>query len=490
MNQKTNHSIRKFAEGVIAQLIVGGVAWSAVALGANAATAGFVFLVTILAVGISTNLTVSLIASVTATLFYNYSFFPPIGTFTIYEQANWVALISFFSVSVIATRLVLKARTKAGDAEARREEIEGLYALSVDMFTGSAQTRGPGEATRRVLKYAGAAAGGMTLFGSGPYDQRVISWFGAEDEDREHRAAAAGWSKKPVEVWTADGHNIYLPLSLGESLAGVLAVCGTSATLHALESAATLLALAMERERFLAEDAHIQALEEGDALKSSLLRAVSHDLATPLTAIMLQIERLQGTVEGPAASVVDDIAEHTGRLRRRIENLLAMARLEARNVVPRPEPTPAADLFRAVREHLPSIASTRRIEVSVAPDCPELFVDPSLALEILANLLENAYQASAPNAPIELSAFISPVDREMVRLEIADRGSGLTTPEGRAEMIDLSDIPRQGLGLEIARSLGRASGGSVTLMNRSGGGALARIDLPAAYLPALDAADE
>jgi signal transduction histidine kinase len=179
-------------------------------------------------------------------------------------------------------------------------------------------------------------------------------------------------------------------------------------------------------------------------------------------------------------AAVDDIAEQTGRLHRRIENLLAMARLEARSVVPRPEPTPAADLFRAVREHLPYVAQSRRIEVRVAPDCPEVYVDPSLALEILANLVENAHQASPPERPIELTAFRHPLHPDRVRLEIADRGPGLPALAGS------SDTPRRGLGLEIARSLGNASGGEVTLANRPGGGAIARVDLPAAHLPAIE----
>jgi len=223
------------------------------------------------------------------------------------------------------------------------------------------------------------------------------------------------------------------------------------------------------------ESAHLQAMREGDALKTSLLRAVSHDFVTPLTAISLQIDRLR-TVSNDTA--VAAIAEQTERLKRRIENLLAMARLEARSVVPRPEPTPAADLFRAAREHLPMIAEGRPIEVHVAPDCPDVYVDPSLALEILVNLIENAHQAAPPGTPIELAAFRHPLDADRVRLEVADRGPGISAAP--------SDTPRLGLGLEIARSLGTASGGQVTLANRTGGGAVARIDLPAAQLPVAD----
>src|SRR5581483_4295469 len=439
-------------------------------------TVGYIFLVTILAVALWTDLATSLVSSLVATLFYNYNFLPPLHTFTISDPSNWIALTTFFSASVVVTRLVVRARSLAESAEARRREVEALYALSVDLFTATNRVGALGEATTRVLTNAGASGGGLVLFGISPYDQKVISWSGSKEEEIEDLIAGSGRHDRPVEFPAAHGRDVYLPLNIGGKVIGVLAARGTKATLSALESAATLVALAVERERFLAETAHMQALEEGDALKTSLLRAVSHDLATPLTAVALQIERLRSLVDGDALGVVHDIAEHTGRLRRRIENLLAMARLEARSVMPHPEPTPAADLFRFAREHLPLVAQHRRLEIQVAAACPEIFVDPSLALEILANLIENAHQAAPAGTPIELSAFRHPLEHDRVRLEIADHGPGLP--------VELpSDTSRRGLGLEIARSLASASGGQVTLANRPGGGAIARIDLPAALLP-------
>jgi two-component system sensor histidine kinase KdpD len=473
--------MRDLARFVLAQLIVGAVTWTALHAGANAATAGFAFLITVLGVAVATNLTTALVTSIVATLCYNFFFFPPVGTFTIAEPANWIALISFFLASIIATRLVTSARTQAAQAEARRREVEALYALSVDLFTATNRVGALGEAAARALANAGATGGGLILFGAGTYDQRVVSWTGTKQEEIEDLIAGVGRHKRPLEFPAIIGRDVYLPLNLGRNVVGVLAARGTTATLRALESAATLVALAIERERFLAESAHMQALEEGDALKTSLLRAVSHDLATPLTAVALQIERLRSLVDGEAVVVVKDIAEHTGRLRRRIENLLAMARLEARSVVPRPEPTPAADLFRSVREHLPLVVQNRRIEIRIDRETPDVFVDPSLALEILANLIENAHQASPHDAAIELTAFRHPLDPERVRIEVADRGPGLR-PETDVTK-DPSDTPRRGLGLEIARNLATASGGQVTLANRAGGGAIARVDLPAAYLP-------
>jgi two-component system, OmpR family, sensor histidine kinase KdpD len=466
---------RTLVRAAVAQLAVGGVTFIALNLDANAATVGFGYLIAVLGIAVWTNLATALVSSVLATACYNFYFLPPVRTFTIQDPSNWIALASFFCASLIASRLVLRARMQAETAEARRKEIEALYALSIDLFTATNRVGALGEATARALANAGASGGGLILFGRGPYDQSSAAWIGPKPEEVEDLIAGVGRHRQTLEIPALSGRDVYLALNVGNHMVGVLVARATSATLRALESVATLVALAIEREKFLEESAHVQALREGDALKTSLLRAVSHDLATPLTAIALHVERLRTVVNEPS---VDAIAEQTGRLQRRIENLLAMARLEARSVVPHPEPSPAADLFRAAREHLPLIVENRPIEVRVDPDCPEVYVDPSLALEILVNLIENAHQASPAGTPIELAAFRHPLDPERVRLEVADRGPGVVAAP--------SDTPRSGLGLEIARSLSSASGGQMTLSNRAGGGAVARVDLPAAHLPRVE----
>jgi len=311
---------------VIALLLVGLLTFAAMFAGANATTVGFAYIILILVISIVRGLTAGLVSSVAAAACFNYFFLPPLHTWSIDEPANWVALISFFVTSVIASKLVV-----------RRKEVE-----------------------------------------------------------------------------------------------------------------------------------HLEALRESDALKTALLRAVSHDLSTPLTAIGLQIDRLRQRL-GPEP--IAELAEQAERLRRRIENLLAMARLEAGTFAPRPEPTPPADLFRAVREHLP-LATNLRVRVS--DDCPDIYADPSLALEVMVNLVENAERASPRGSIIELLAHRA--DRERVRLEVLDRGSGIAETQ--------SDTARRGLGLEIARSFAAASNGSVVLANRTGGGAVATVDFPAAILPA------
>ena len=330
------------------------------AMDLNANAVGFLFLIVVLAASIRGGLLGGMVASIAATLCYNYFFFPPRYTFAIHEAANWVALAAFLVTSVTVSRLVIAARVQAERAEE----------------------------------------------------------------------------------------------------------------------------LAVERERFLEENAHVQALRESETLKTSLLRAISHDLTTPLTAITIHTEALRRRAAGDDGlqGAVAGIADETARLHRRIDNLLAMARLEAGKSKPRREPTPPADLFRAARENLPLVFQARPVSIRVEEDCPDANVDPVLALEILVNLIENAHRVSPAGAPLELTARIHPQDRAQVRIEILDRGPGVPTG------IAASDVAQRGLGLEIARSLAAANGGSIDITPRPGGGAIARLDVPSAPLPQMESA--
>ncbi|HMM35265.1 MAG TPA: hypothetical protein PKA62_11105, partial [Thermoanaerobaculia bacterium] len=105
---------------------------------------------------------------------------------------------------------------------------------------------------------------------------------------------AAGASIVVPEVPAPGGaSDAYFPLVVGGKPRGVLVVLGARAGRTVLEPAARLVALAVERERFLAENAHLEALRQSEGLKTALLRAVSHDLRSPLTAIGLSIEGLR-----------------------------------------------------------------------------------------------------------------------------------------------------------------------------------------------------
>lgn len=471
----------------LAALFVALVTAAGALLKLSPITQGFLFLLVVLLVAMRAGLVVSTITSLLASVCFNYFFLPPLYELTIADPRNWVALMTLLGVSVLVTRLVVRARDEAAASAARRKEIEALYELSVQFLTASNRVGALGEATTRALLSIGANGGGLVLFDGSVHRHNVAAWIGEKQDYVEDLLSGVGRHGQTLEFPAAEGRDVYLPLIVGGHRSGVLVARQVTTPRKVLESVAALLALAVEREKFLAENAHLHAIRESDGLKTSILRAVSHDLKTPLTAMALHIEALRRVIgDGRGRESLAELDQENSRLRRRIENLLSMARLDAGRVAPRPEPIPPGDLFRSSLDSLALLNRSRSIETSVAGDCPDVLVDPSLALEMIVNLIENAHRASPAEGSIELVARRHPVDEDRVRIEILDRGSGVGHASSAfgevSPVIDDGDLPSRGLGLEIARSLAAASGGSAILMSRAGGGAVARIDLPAASM--------
>lgn len=424
--------------------------------GANETTAGFFELLAVLFVAAGRGFAAGAGASLVATLAYNFFFLPPVHTFSIADGRNGVALATFLIVAVVAGRLLATARERAAEAQAGRRDAETLSELALELFAFHPRSGDLEGMTGRVLRALGARGGALAL--AGP--------------DGEERPAVA--LAVPPGVDTALGA-AEVPLELGGEHLGRLTLLGATAPGRVCEAAGRLLALALERQRLLAETARAEAARESERLQSALLRAVSHDLKSPLTALRIGLEALDGRADLPddAAQRIGSLARDQERLARRVDNLLALARVEAGLVRPRPEPTPPADLFGAARADLAHLLEGRAVQVRIAADCPDLWVDPVLATEVVVNLLENAARHAPPDRPLELSARRAGAQ---VELAVADRGPG----PGGAAAGPAGDGERAGLGLRIARELARASGGGVVLEARAGGGALARFTLPAA----------
>ena len=165
------------------------------AIGLNPSTVGFAYLIVVLLISVWGGLLAGTVASVVATLCYNFFFFPPLYTFTIENPANWFALVAFLVASVTVNRLVVAARVQAEKAEQRRTELETLYGLSIDLFTATNRVGALGEAAGRALKLLGARAGGLVLFDGSPFRQNVISWSGDKPDEIEDLIAGVGRHK-------------------------------------------------------------------------------------------------------------------------------------------------------------------------------------------------------------------------------------------------------------------------------------------------------
>jgi two-component system sensor histidine kinase KdpD len=458
----------------------------ATSLRLNHTSAGFLLLIGVLIVASRQPLLVATSAAILATLLYNYFFFEPIGTFHIEDPENWIALVTFLATSVLANRLLVRARMHAEVARAGRADSDALYELSVELLRGSGGMAPIGEAAVRYLSRLGATSGGLILFGASPQQQSVVAWHGEPaTSEVEEIAAGAGRHRQTTSLPSRFGHDHCVPIIVSGRARAALLARG-SVSLNALESASNILSFALEREEFLEGRAHVAALRESNELKTSLLQAVAHDLKSPLTVLRVESEALDRKGAGqPGTDIhVRAIRDEVARLNRRIDNLLSVARVEGGIITPRFEPTPPADLFRAARESLHGVTTRCSIRTSLDHETPDVMVDPSLALEIVVNLIENAEHAAPDGSTVELFARVSPEAAGRVWLEVADRGAGMPTAPQRSGAASSNGQNVHGLGMELARKLAAVNGGTVEWFARPGGGTIARVDLPSALLEA------
>lgn len=481
--------VRSLLAGIPIEIGIGGGVIAVAALilrlaSLNPTTVALVLLVIVLFLGGWRGTVGGIIASILATACLNFFFLPPLHTWNIEDTGNWIALGCFLVASILSGRLVTVARREAATSEARRQEVDSLYRLSVDLFQATSHVGRLDRAAERALTASGATEGGLVLFEGSFYRQRTVWWRGAQRDLDEDVIAGVGRHRRIAELPASTGRDLYVPLMIGGKAEGAFVARRTNVTINTLENVATLLALAAERERLFAEQAHVEAIRESDRLKTSLLRAVSHDLASPLTALTLHASRVRRFAPEADAPVVEALEQELSRLRRRIDKLLALARLEAGALTPSPEPTPPADLFRSVRENLSMIDRSRTLVVQVDEECPDLNVDPSLALEVMVNVVENADTASPQDQKIILRA--GRLSETMVRIEVEDRGPGVELvprPHEEAPEMEGSTSGRRGLGLEIVVGLLRSMGGTLSYERTDDGANVARIDLPAARQP-------
>ncbi|MHB1569967.1 MAG: sensor histidine kinase, partial [Solirubrobacteraceae bacterium] len=247
-----------------------------------------------------------------------------------------------------------------------------------------------------------------------------------------------------------------------------------------------LVAIADRRDALQAEQVETAALRRSDELKTALLRAVSHDLRTPLTAIVAAGHALGAgsLTDQERAELSAAVVEEGTRLAGLVDNLLALSRLQAGTATPRSDWVSVEDLISGAAEGLR--AGSPRLQLDVAPDVPEIRADAAQLERAVANLLENAGRYGG-GMPIEVS-----VRREgdRVQMTVSDRGPGIAATE-RARIFEPfyrgRDASRawtgSGLGLAIVKGFVEANGGTISVATRPGGGTSFVVSFPVAQRP-------
>lgn len=412
-------------------------------------------------------------AAALAFLVYNFYLVEPRFTFS-FESEDLLTLAVFLAVAMLTGNLTGRVRDQAARAEARARTTDILFRATREFSALSDEA----VIREKLAQHLAAASGG----GAFVHDARhAVSHPASLDVPAEVAEAAAALEQEAggqARTTTARAWALRSLRSAGETLgvAGWRAGGGRGAgrdeqTL--LEILADAGAAAIARARLAAAKSEAEARARTEDLRNALLSSISHDLRTPLAAILASASSLEEFGEGFPAETRRDLAatirEEAVRLDAFVANLLSMTRVEAGALSVDPAPFSAAEVMsRTVAHRARSLG--RQASVVAPADLPDALGDPSLFEQALGNVVENAMRHTPPDASVEVKAWSA--DREVV-VEVSDGGAGVAQDE--VERIfdkffrgaDGRRRPGTGLGLSITRGLIEGMGGVVTARNKA-----------------------
>jgi two-component system, OmpR family, sensor histidine kinase KdpD len=484
----------------------------AAALGAVAAALGFgvliktwvgvgnvdlVFLTAIVAVAVRFGLWPSLLASVAAALAYNFFFLPPIYTFTITDPANVVAFGFFTLVAIIVSSVAARGRTQAVAAMDRARTTESLYAFSRKLA---------GTATLDDVLWATAYQTALML------KVRVVLLLPEQDsiavkagyppedilDEADLAAAKWAWENDRAAGRGSDtlpgAKRLFLPMHTGRGAIGVMGIDSdkpgpllTPDQRRLLDALRDQGALAIERVRLVEEMDRVERAAETERLRSALLTSISHDLKTPLAAVLGAAGALRdlGQKLGDAekTDLLATIIDESERLNRFIANLLDMTKLESGAITPNVALHDLGEIVGSALRRASRILKHHEVELELAPDLPMLELDAVLFEQVLFNLLDNAAKYAPPGTIIRIQSWRT---ASSVYLCVLDEGSGIPLADldhifDKFYRAHKADQVRAGtgLGLAISRGFVEAMHGTIVAANRTDRtGAAFTISLP------------
>lgn len=438
----------------------------------NLSTDMLTFLLGVVIVSLVGGLWPAMLMAIVGTVWLNFFFTPPVRTFTISEPNNVLALVIFIVVAAMVSSVVDRAARRTRQAASSAAESETLATLAGTVLRGETALPALLERVRESFGMTGVA---------------LLERLPAVDEDGAVRP-------DPTGPWTVLGkagdptcgrpeegdaefparEDLVLVLQGRELAAEERRMVGAFAN-HA--------AALVDRARLSKQAAEVKPLAEADKLRTALLRAVGHDLRSPLASAKASVTSLRGTdVEWTPEEQAELLAtadESLDRLAKLVDNLLDMSRLQAGALSVFTRPTALDEVVPGVLADVPDGA----VLVDVPDSLPLATADPALLERVVANLVANAVRHSPPGRPPLLTGSAL---GDTVELRVIDRGPGIPT-EHRDRVFapfqrlgDTDNTSGVGLGLALARGLTEAMGGTLTPEDTPGGGLTMVVSLLAA----------
>jgi two-component system sensor histidine kinase KdpD len=410
------------------------------------------YLLAVLLVATGFGLWLGLLTGLLSAAAFNFFYIPPVGRLTITSQRDWVGLGVFLVAAILASSLADVARARTREAELRRREADLAAEMARVLLGGTTVEAALGVVARRLAETLDLSSASIEL--------RVV---------------------------VGDDRRLALPLEAGGGRIGTLLVpvtadqAGVRLRERIVPALEALLAAALEREALQEEVVETHALRRSDEIKTALLRSVSHDLRTPLTAIVTAGEMLASPTIGDAerSELAGAVTAEAERMSDLVDKLLDLSRLHAGAAVPRRDWCSIEELLDVALDNLR--AGRAGFVLSVERGMPLIRADAIQIERALANLLENAARFSGGH-PVSVRARA--VGRKLA-IRIVDRGPGLPREELERVFEAFYRGPDggtahtgSGLGLAIARGFIEANGGRVWAESLPGQGSTFAVELP------------
>jgi two-component system sensor histidine kinase KdpD len=442
--------LRHFLGGALASVVLLGAVTGAIELlkaHVPVLSLGVLYLFAVLPIAVVWGLAYAIAVSIASMLAFNFFFLPPLYTLTLQDSRNWFALAVFVVTAIVVSELAARSRRQARES-----------ALLAEIATSLLRR---GEVSGELERIAAEAA-------------RALQVERARIELDEQTAPASEAEERfPLAVEGRHVGTIFLERPRQRSAA---------ARRRLLPALASLLGVAVDRERLARDALEAETLRRSDAMKTAVLRAVSHDLRTPLMAILTSASALaREDLElgrDDRRELATTILGEAGRLDRLVSNLLDLSRLQAGAAQPEPGLWAVDDLVVQALDEVGEAG--RRVEIAFPEESPIVRADAAQIERVLVNLMENALKYSPAEEPVRVQVTETGSD---VLVRIIDHGPGLA----RADLERIfepfqratdGDVHGAGLGLAIARGFATANGGRVWAESREGQGSSFVLALP------------
>lgn len=457
-----------------------------------------VFLMAVLTSAVIHGLRPALYTCIVSALSFNFFFLPPRYTLTISDPESVLALFFFLGVAVIASNLTATVQRQAVAARQRARTTEDLYLFSKKL-AGTGTLDDVLWAT--AFQIASMLKVRVVLLLPEDNSIAVKAGYPPDDtlDDADIAAARWAWEHNHAAGRGADtlpgAKRLYVPLRTGRTAVGVIGLDSdrrdgpllTPEQQRLLDALADQAALAIERVQLVADVDRAKLAAEADRLRSALLTSISHDLKTPLAAILGASGTLRDYFDSMSAEdradLLSTVVDESERLNRFIANLLDMTKIESGAMEPNYALHYAGDIAGSALRRAAKILDHHRTEMTIPADLPMVRVDPVLFEQVLFNLLDNAAKYAPEGSVIRIEGW---ADADNVVVQVSDQGPGIP-PADLNRVFDTFYRVRKGdqvragtgLGLSICRGFIEAMGGTITAGNRTNrSGAVFTIRLP------------